>query len=54
MVHAGGGCQPLLAVVRFTPLPSCVLCIGGGVTGLCTSHVLGHVAIMFILFTQVK
>ena len=30
MVHVGGGCQSLLAVVRFTPLPSCVICIGGG------------------------
>ena len=30
VVHAGGGCQSLLAVVRFTPLPSCVICMGGG------------------------
>ena len=30
MVHVGGGCQSLLAVVRFTPLPSCVICMGGG------------------------
>ena len=37
--------------------PSSLLCNlyrGGGVTGLCTSQVLGHAAIMFILSTKVK
>ena len=30
VVHAGGGCQFLPAVVRFTPSPSCVIYVGGG------------------------
>ena len=30
VVHAGGGCQFLLAIVRFTPPPPSVICMGGG------------------------
>ena len=58
--HSGScGWWMSIPASRSSIYPSSLLCNlygggGGGVTGLCTSQVLGHAAIMFILSTQVK